>query len=136
MEGEYRLLRYAGVQHWARVRVVAEPSDVARVEVSPGACRWLMEEYGAVAGAQVPPDLKAAAQRGAMLALAQASRPFAVTVATIRFSVADTSPDDIQFATVHAVWEAIGHVPADPPYIDAGGVHFPPAAQGNPAAPA
>jgi hypothetical protein len=127
MEGEYWLKRQVRVGHWARVRVVAAPAASPQVQVSPDACVWLAECYGPGAGAHVPPDFKAAAESGAMLALAQVGQPLAVTVTTIRFVNADTSPDDVKFATAHAVWQAIGHAPASPPYIDADGVHFQPA---------
>lgn len=80
--------------------------------------------YGPGAVTRVPPDFRAA-ESGAMLALAQASQPLAVTVTTIEFPPADTTPDDVRFATAHAVWQAIGHAPDRPPYIDADGVHFP-----------
>lgn len=47
------------------------------------------------------------------------------TTSAIQFTNTDTSRDDVKFAATHAVWEAIGHAPASPPYIDADGVHFP-----------
>jgi hypothetical protein len=137
MEGEYWLKRHVRVLHWARAGVVAVPADSARVQVSPGACTWLAEQYGPGAATAVPPDFKAAAESGVMLALAQVTEPFAVTVTTIVFAPADTTPDDVKFAAAHAVWRAIGHAPASPPFIDADGVHFPPAtAPGNSTAPA
>ena len=128
MEGEYWLRRYARVLHWARVGVVVIPADSTRVQVSPAACTWLAGQYGPGAATAVPEDFKAAAESGAVLALAQVAEPFAVTVATIVFAPADTAPDDVKFATAHAVWAAVGHAPASPPFIDADGVHFPPAA--------
>lgn len=127
MEGEYWLKRYVRVLHWARVHVAAAPADSPQVQVAPSACTWLTVPYGPGAVTQVPPDFKAAAESGAMLALAQASQPLAVTVTTIEFTAADTTPDDVRLAAAHAVWQAIGHAPDRPPYIDADGVHFPPA---------
>ena len=127
VEGEYWLKRYARVLHWARVRVVAVPAASPQVQVSPDACLWLTEQYGPDAVTTVPSDFKAAAESGAVLALTQASQPLAVTVTTIGFAPADTTPDDVKFAAAHAVWQAIGHAPASPPFIDADGVHFPPA---------
>lgn len=121
------LRRYVRVLHWAWARVVAAPAASPQVQVSPDACRWLTERYGPNAVTDVPLDFKAAAESGAMVALAQVGQPLAVTVATIDFTPADTTPDDVKFATAHAVWQAIGHTPASPPYIDADGVHFPPA---------
>jgi hypothetical protein len=131
MEGEYLLKRYVRVLHWARVHVVAAPADSPQVQVSPGACMWLTEVYGPNAGTNVDPNFKAAAESGAMLALAHVSEPLAVTVTTIEFTPADTTPDDVKFATAHAVWQAIGHAPASLPYIDADGVHFPPDVVGH-----
>ena len=86
---------------------------------------WQTDEYGPNAWTSVPPEFKAAAEIGAMLALAEVSQPLAVTVTTIKFTNADTTPDDVKLATAHAVWQAIGHAPVSPPYIDADGVHFP-----------
>jgi hypothetical protein len=94
---------------------------------------WLAESYGPDAVTDVPSEFKAAAESGTMLALAEVSQPFAVTVTAIRFAPADTTPDDVRFATAHAVWQAIGHAPASPPYIDDDGVHFPPARFSPPA---
>jgi hypothetical protein len=125
VEGEYWLKRYARVGHWARVRVVAVPAATPRVQVSRDACLWLTEVYGPDARTDVPPEFEAAAESGAALALAEISQPLAVTVTSIRFAPVDTVPDDVRFATAHAVWQAVGHVPARPPYIDADGVHFP-----------
>jgi hypothetical protein len=127
VEGEYRLRRHVRVLHFALVRVVAVAAVGTRVLVSPDACAWLTEVYGPDAGTKVPPEFEAAAESGAVLALAQVGQPLAVTVTMIVFMQADTTPDDVKFATAHAVWQAVGHAPASPPYIDADGVHFPPA---------
>jgi len=126
MEGEYWLKKYVRFLHWARVRVTAIPAASPQAQVSPDACMWLSESYGPGAVTAVPPDFRAAAESGAMFALAQANKPFAVTVTKLEFAQAQTLPDDVKFATAHAVWQAIGHTPANPPYIDADGVHFPP----------
>jgi hypothetical protein len=127
VEGEYRLRRHVRVLHFALVRVVAVAAVGTRVLGSPDACAWLTEVYGPDAGTKVPPEFEAAAESGAVLALAQVGQPLAVTVTMIVFMQADTTPDDVKFATAHAVWQAVGHAPASPPYIDADGVHFPPA---------
>jgi hypothetical protein len=126
MEGEYWLRRQVRVGHYARVRVAAAPAVIPHVQVSPDAGRWQTGVYGPDAWTEVPSEFKAAAESGAALALAEVSQPVAVTVTTIGFSHADTTPDDVKFATAQAVWQAIGHAPASPPYIDADGVHFPP----------
>lgn len=125
VEGEYWLRTYARVGHWARVSVVAEPAASPQVRVSADACRWLAESYGPGAVTDVPPVFRDAAESGAVLALAEVGPPLAVTVTTIRFAPADTSADDVKFAAAYAVWEAVGHAPVSPPYIDADGVHFP-----------
>jgi hypothetical protein len=131
MEREYFLQRQAGgVLHLARVRVAAAPADSARVRISPSAGMWTVQVYGPDAATNVPTELEEAAESGAMLALAQARGRFTVTVTTIAFNVADTTPDDVKFAAAHAVWRAIGHAPASPPYIDENGVHFPATAGG------
>jgi hypothetical protein len=126
MEGEYSLKEYVRVLHWARVCIVATPAGRPQVQVSPDACTWLTGPYGPDAWTSVPPDFKAAAESGAMLALAHVSEPLAVTVTTIEFTPADTTPDDVKFAAAHAVWQAIGHAPPSHACIDADGVHFPP----------
>jgi hypothetical protein len=126
MEGEYWLKRHVRFLHWARVRIVAYPADSSQAQVSPDACMWLTGPYGPGAVTNVPSEFKAAAESGAMLALAQVSELLAVTVTKIEFAPADTLPDDVKFATAHAVWQAIGYAPVNPPYIDADGVHFPP----------
>ena len=95
------------------------------MQVSPGACLWLAESYGLRAATDVPADFKACAESGAMLALAQIGEPLSVTITKIEFTHADTSPDDVKAATFHAVIEATGRTPVNPPYIDADGVHFP-----------
>jgi hypothetical protein len=128
MEGEYLLKRLVRVMHWAQVRVIAEPAESPQVRVSSEACRWLIEPYGPDAATDVPADFKVAAESGAMLALTQFTEPLEVTVTMIGFTPADTTADDVKAATFHAVAQAIGRVPAKPPYIDADGVHFPPAA--------
>ncbi|HET7017211.1 MAG TPA: hypothetical protein VFI65_25025 [Streptosporangiaceae bacterium] len=125
MEGEYCLKRHVGHLHFARVRVVAAPAESPQVQVSPGACLWLAESYGSGAATDVPEDFKASAESGARLALAQIGEPFAVTVTKIGFTYADTTPDDVAAATFHAVMEAVGRTPVNPPYVDADGVHFP-----------
>jgi hypothetical protein len=114
--------------HWARIRVIAEPAESPQVRVSSEACRWLVEHYGPDAATDVPADFKVAAENGAMLALAQFTEPLEVTVTMIGFTPADTTADDVKAATFLAVAQAIGRVPENPPYIDADGVHFPPAA--------
>jgi hypothetical protein len=86
---------------------------------------WQTDVYGPKAWTSVPPEFKAAAESGAMLALAEVSQPLEVTVTTIGFNNVDTTPDDVKLATAHAVWQATGHAPASPPYIDADGLHFP-----------
>jgi hypothetical protein len=128
MEDEYLLKRHVRVMHWARVRVIAEPAESPQVRVSSEACGWLIEPYGPDAVTDVPADFKVAAESGAMLALTQFTEPLEVTVTMIGFTPADTTADDVKAATFHAVAQAIGHAPANPPYIDADGVHFPPAA--------
>lgn len=125
MEGEYLLRRYIRVGDWARVRVVATPADRAQVQISADACGWLTEVHGPDAQTRVPRDFEVAAGSGVMYALAQASQQLTATVAMIEFTPADTTPDDVKFATAHAVWRAIGLAPSRPPYIDADGVHFP-----------
>jgi hypothetical protein len=125
MEGEYWLKRHVRVLHWARVRVVVAPAASSQAQVSPDACMWLTRPYGPGAVTDVPSEFKAAAESGVMLALEQVSDPLAVTVTTIEFAPADTTPDDVKFAAAHAVWQAVGHAPAAPPYIAADGVHFP-----------
>jgi hypothetical protein len=125
VEGEYRLRTYVRVLHFATVRVVAVPAASAQVSVSEDACSWLTEVYGPNAGTKVDPEFAEAAESGAMLALAEIGRPLQVTVTVISFMPADTTSDDVKFAAAHAVWQAAGHVPANPPYIDADGVHFP-----------
>jgi len=114
--------------------VVVARAPSWRVLVSPGACLWLAESYGPSAVTDVPDDFKAAAESGATLALtlAQISEPLAGTVTRIDFTHADTTPDDVKAATFHAVFQAIGRVPASPPYIDADGIHFPSAADPSP----
>lgn len=128
VEGEYWLKRQVGVGHLARVWVNVEPHGCRRVQVAPDACAWLTDIYGSDAVTTVPPDLKAAADSGAGYALATARADGTVTVTRIVFTEADTSADDVRFATAWAVWQAIGHQPASPPWIDRDGVHFPPPA--------
>lgn len=126
VEGEYWLKRQVGVGHLARVWVHVEPQGHRQVRVAADACTWLADVYGSGAVTSVPPDLKAAAESGAGYALAAARTAGTVTVTRIVFATADTSADDVRFATAWAVWRAIGHQPVDPPWIDRGGVHFPP----------
>ena len=96
------------------------------MRVAADACTWLADAYGSGAVTAIPPDLKAAAESGAAYPLAEALAGGTVTGTRIVFTTADTSADDVRFATARAVWRAIGHQPADPPWIDRGSVHFPP----------
>lgn len=68
-------------------------------------CAWLAEVYGSGAVTAVLPDLKAAAESGARYALAAAPAGGTVTVTRIVFTTADTSDDDVRFATAWAVWQ-------------------------------
>jgi hypothetical protein len=127
VEGEYWLKRQVRVGHWARVRVRVEPAGERAVRVAADACAWLADVHGPRAVTAVPEDLRAAAESGAGLALAEAGIDGAVSVTEIRFTTVDTSADDVRFAAAWAVWRAIGHEPVHAPYIDREGVHFPPA---------
>jgi hypothetical protein len=129
VEGEYWLRLQMRIGHWARVRVQVTPDPHREVRVADDACAWLADVYGTSAPAAVPPDLKAAAESGAGTALADAGTDGTVIVTGIQHVPADTSADDVRFATAWAVWQAIGHQPNPAPYIDGDGVHFPPAAE-------
>ena len=95
------------------------------VRVLADAFAWLAGVYGSCAATVVPEDLREAAESGARLALADGGVGGGVAVTWIEFAPADTSADDVRFATAWAVWRAIGHEPASAPYIDHEGVHFP-----------
>lgn len=125
VDGEYWLKRQERIGHWARVRVHVDPAEECEVRVLADACAWLAGVYGSCAATVVPVDLREAAESGARLALADAGVGGGVAVTRIEFAPADTSADDVRFATAWAVWRAIGHEPASAPYIDHEGVHFP-----------
>jgi hypothetical protein len=122
VEGEYWLKRQQRIGHWAKVHVRVEPGLDRSVQVSPDACAWVRGVYGESASADVPGDLRAGAVTGARFALAEAGVAGAVTVTEIDYTNADTSADDVRFATAWAVWQAIGHQPRHAPWIDQDGV--------------
>ncbi|MGY1503734.1 hypothetical protein ACW4TU_45485 (plasmid) [Streptomyces sp. QTS52] len=60
------------------------------------------------------------AQDGAWYALKELpddANNFLVEITEIITAPADTGPGDVKFAAAQAVWQALGYVPSDPPFI-------------------
>ncbi|GAA3741407.1 hypothetical protein HDA32_002492 [Spinactinospora alkalitolerans] len=132
MEATFRLARLVPFPPvYASVTVRVVPADGDEVEVGDEAFAWRLEAYGphACYGAPYDADLIAEAEEGAHYALARLPAgvgPVRVQVVDVRERPVDTGPGQVKFAAAHAVWRALGHEPADPPTVTAGGeVVFP-----------
>jgi hypothetical protein len=111
----YKLAKIVGGRsHYAEVTVTAEFGCGRSVQVSPSVFAWLKDVYGPHAWEwSVCDAYRAAAVSGATFALQHiAGRddiPEArVVIDRIHAAPADTSPDDVVYATVLAVWKALG----------------------------
>ena len=111
----YKLARIlGGWPHFADVTASAEFGGGHSVAVSPGAFAWLKDAYGPHAReGPVCDAYRAAAISGVEFALRHiAGRPgipeAQVVIDRINVSPTDTTPDDVEYASVFAVWRALG----------------------------
>jgi hypothetical protein len=126
MDGTFALLKQRP-NHVGIVSVEVEAQTQRNVFVSPNAFSWLKGAYGEKASTQNEwiETLKHEASSGVMFALAEADVGAEVTITRIEFSNIDTTVGDVQYAAAWAVWNALGHQPTNPPWVDDSGVHFP-----------
>jgi hypothetical protein len=117
---------------YAKVRVSIVPAESqTSVVVSRHAYEWLKEEYGPNAG--VPGEdhsFGVAAVRGASFALDHlpadiANAKFAVTIESVRFCAADTTDEQVAYASCFAVWNALRTHGTLVPEIVEGTIRFP-----------
>jgi len=111
----YKLTKIVGGRsHYAEVTATAEFGGGYSLSVSPAAFAWLKDVYGPDAWEwPVCEAYRAAAESGAGYALRHiAGRDgipeTRVVIDRIRAVVAETSPDDVAYAAVFAVWQALG----------------------------
>ena len=116
MNGSYKLTsqRY-GVGYFAHVSADVDPAPESTVTCSPD-----VETYMPLNDAG-----REALRAGALYALADAGAYAHVVVTRALGTDVDTPPDALRYAAAHAVWDALGTEPRRPPWIDAGGIHFP-----------
>jgi hypothetical protein len=117
MEGTYWLRRQTS--RWARfaqVGVRVTPAPHAEVVIGTGVFergRWASFDCG------MDSNSEAEAYEGAWYALKELpekARGLLVEITAVVVAPADTGPGDVKFAAAHALWRALGHVPAHPPF--------------------
>ena len=123
VEGKYRLQRQTS--RWARFAQVTVHGAVAsepEVRMGPDVFRWRGRAYGSAVCARRAGDerIQAEAREGAwyaLMCLPESARGVLVSVVEIVTAPADTGPGDVKFAAAHAVWQAVGREPDQPPWI-------------------
>ncbi len=133
-ESTYRFVRQSGgVGHYAQVTLAVEetPSTGLTVQILPTAFAWLKEVYGPDAWEwAICDEYRRSALFGVAYALQHAKIPFdiahvTISVVTIHASPADTSGDDVAYATAFAVWQACEVEPSVRPRLEGRHIIFP-----------
>ncbi|MDX2853740.1 hypothetical protein [Actinacidiphila glaucinigra] len=130
MEGKYRLQRQTRRRaRFAQVTVHGEPAGEPGVEMGIDVFGWRGTSYGTAVRAHGAGDerIQAEAREGAWYALMRlpvSARGVLVSIVEIVTAPADTGPGDVKFAAAHAVWQALGRKPDQPPRIGDDGDHL------------
>jgi hypothetical protein len=131
-EGRYSLREQSGgVYHYAFVSVVlGETNNGPKVELSGDELAWLKDTYGPDAFEwDCCAEFREGALRGARYAIDHAAGverldKVLMRVSMIHARLADTTGDDVAYATCYATWDALGVVGENHPEFVGGEVVF------------
>lgn len=129
----YRLAVYVQREHFAEVTIELEAGECIDnrgigVEVTDQAFDWRRTVYRT--GRVDDPIFREAAIRGTRYALGHTAAQDRsgwrrVIIHRIYAHLAHGDEDDVAYAAAQAAWKALGVRPAEEPWIDESGVHFP-----------